>query len=283
MKIKILCVFVLFLLLAFNLNSGFAKMNAINQEESKTIWFCGQNWIIDSSDKQTIGPGDNFFSDSADSVWVDSDGWLHLKIHKEGNLRKWVCSSIHSVLPADYGIHRFYVIGDLAHLDKNVVLGLFLYREDQDHTDEGSEVDIEFSTWGLPKQLPSGEMVLPDNNMQYVLWKPWKGKDQPQIADISCYNIQTGPNQCSTHTLFWRPDNIQIDSCYGHLKYPKPENMMQRWLFRSTLLKQVLMPKQEDQFHIYLNLWLNEMVQLPSNKQEVEIRIKYDYEPFSQG
>lgn len=283
MKIRILCVLGLISIFFFVLNFGSAKDVYTNQEESKTIWFSGQNWIIDSSDNQTMGPGDNYFSDSEDTVWVDEDGWLHLKIRKEGKLRKWVCSSIHSELPADYGIHRFYVVGDLAHLDKNVVLGLFLYQKDPEHIDKGSEFDIEFSTWGLPKKSSTGEMLIPDDNMQYVLWNPWKGKEEPQIADMACYNILTGANQCTTHTLTWRPDTIQVNSCYGHLKYPKPENIMQHCLFQSTLQKQVIMPKQEDRLHIYLNLWLNEFVQFPSDKQEVEILIKYDYEPFSQG
>lgn len=249
----------------------------------KQIWFSGQSWIVESSDKSPRGPGANYFSASEETVFVDSDGWLHLKIRKEGKLKKWTCSSVRSVLPADYGIHRFYVVGDLSHLDKNVVLGLFLYRMDPEKKEEGGEVDIEFSTWGLPKTLPGGEIIPSPNNMQYVLWKPWKGTEEPLIADMSCYTIQTSPNQCSTHILSWKPDVLEFSSSYGHLKYPKPENMMQRWMVRSTLQNTIQMPKQEDRMNIILNLWLNENVPFPSDKKEVEILIKYDYEVFQQG
>lgn len=272
------------LLISFVTFNSSISSPAIGLEESeKQIWFSGQAWIAESSDKSPRGPGANYFSHTDETVWVDSEGWLHLKIHKEGKLKKWVCSSVRSVLPADYGVHRFYVQGDLAHLDKNVVLGLFLYRMDHEQIDKGGEVDIEFSTWGLPKTLANGEVLQPDNNMQYVVWKPWKGAENPQVADMACYTIQTSQNQCSTHTLIWKPDLLQFDSCYGHLKYPKPENLMQSWIARSTLQNPIQMPKQEERMHIILNLWLNENVPFPSNKQEVEILIKYDYEPFQQG
>jgi len=264
--------------------STLGSKTAVGLEDiEKQIWFSGQSWIAESSDKSPRGPGANYFSNSNDTVWVDNDGWLHLKIRKEGKLKKWVCSSVRSVLPADYGVHRFYVVGDLAHLDKNAVLGIFLYRMDHEQIDMGGEVDIEFSTWGLPKTLPGGEVIQPDNNMQYVVWKPWKGAENPQIADMDCYTIQTSQNQCSTHTLIWKPDLLQFDSCYGHLKYPKPENLMHSWIARSTLQNPIQMPKQEERMHIMFNLWLNENVPFPSNKQEIEILIKYDYEPFQQG
>lgn len=273
--VLMICLFVM-----VNTSFYFAKSLA---GDEKQIWFSGQSWIVESSGNYTRGPGDNFFSDSEETVWVDSDGWLHIKLHKEGKLKKWVCPSVRSVLPADYGVHRFYVVGDLAHLDKNVVLGMFLYRMDKEHVDEGGEVDIEFSTWGLPKTLPTGEIIPSANNMQYVLWKPWKGVEGPKIADMSCYNIQTSSAQCSTHTLIWRPDVIEFKSCYGHLKNPKPENIMQTWIVRSTLQNTIQMPKQEDRMYINLNLWLNENVTFPSDKKEVEILIKYDYEVFQQG
>lgn len=263
-------------------NTGYDSATGISDAE-KEVWFSGQNWIVESSGNYSRGPGANFFSNSNETVSVDDDGWLHLKIHKEGKLKKWVCSSVRSVLPADYGVHRFYVVGDVGNLDKNVVLGMFFYRMDTEHIDEGGEVDIEFSTWGFPKTLPGGEVVPSDNNMQYVVWKPWKGTENPTIADMSCYTVQTSPNQCSTHTLTWRPDLLEFKSCYGHLKNPKPENMMQSWIVRSTLQNTIQMPKQEDRMSIILNLWLNENVAFPSNKEEIEILIKYEYEPFQQG
>jgi hypothetical protein len=277
MRRKIELVLILSLIILFG--SGYSIQEGFADIE-KEIWFSGQKWIVESSLTSPRGPGANYFSDSSETVWVDGEGWLHLKIRKEGKLKKWACSSVRSVLPADYGIHRFYLVGDVGNLDKNVVLGLFLYRMDTEKRDEGGEVDIEFSTWGLPKALPGGEIVKPDNNMQYVLWKPWKGSEEPKIADMTCYNIQTSPNQCSTHTLIWKPDLIRLDSCYGHLKVPKPENMMQSCVFRSTLQNTIQMPRQEDHMNIILNLWLNENVPFPSDKKEVEIMVKYEFEPL---
>jgi hypothetical protein len=280
MRRRLVVALILSLIVLCSESYGSVKSLAIDE---KQVWFSGQNWIVESSDKSERGPGANYFSNTEETVWVDSDGWLHLTLHKEGKLKKWVCSSVRSLLPADYGTHRFYVVGDLAHLDKNVVLGLFLYKMDPEHKDEGAELDIEFSTWGLPKTLPNGNVVPSDNNMQYVLWNPWKGTEEPKISDMACYNVHTSLNQCSTHTMVWRPDVIQIDSCYGHLKFPKPENMMQTWVVRSSLKNTFIMPKQEDRMYINLNLWLNENVSFPSDKKEVEILIKYDYEPFQQG
>lgn len=252
----------------------------IKAEEERIIFFSGQEWVVESSSQSKVGPGDNYFSHSIDTVWTDEDGWLHLRIRKEEGLDKWVCSSVHSILPADYGFHRFYVVSDLEHLDRNVVLGLFFYRIDPQNPMDGSEFDIEFSSWGLPKKLPDGKIQAADNNMQYVLWKPWKSMDEPKIAAMSCHTIITGAGQCTTHTLKWMPDSLQFYSCYGHLKQPKPENMIHYWFIQSSLANPLLIPQKNDQMHIVLNLWMNQNVAFPSDQKEVEVLVKYEYESY---
>jgi hypothetical protein len=98
---------------------------------------------------------------------------------------------------------------------------------------------------------------------------------------MACFDIQTSPAQCSTHILTWRPDLIRIDSAYGHLRNPQPSNIMQSYIFRSTLQNPLLLPQQEHHMDIILNLWLNENAPFPSNKKEQEILIKYEFEPLS--
>jgi len=45
----------------------------------KIIHFSGRDWTVKSSE-EPVGPGPSFFSDSNESVWVDGNGFLHLKI-----------------------------------------------------------------------------------------------------------------------------------------------------------------------------------------------------------
>jgi hypothetical protein len=101
-----------------------------------------------------LGQGPNCWSDSEQSVWVDS-GQLHLKIREVNGT--WYCAEVYTKACTQYGMHRFYVIKDdplLDNLDKNVVAALFLYKDDQ------NEVGIEFAKWGVQD---------PDYNAQYVV------------------------------------------------------------------------------------------------------------------
>jgi hypothetical protein len=146
-----------------------------------TLEFTGRKWVVRD---WTGGPGgeDRQWSDSPSSVWVDANG-LHLKLRQESNI--WYSVEVDSLTPTDYGTHCFYVDGRVDLLDQNVVLGLFLYKDDQ------HEVDIEFARWGNLSSL----------NSQYVV--------QPSTAGgpgIYLFRFNTVLNGTySTHCFNWQP------------------------------------------------------------------------------
>ena len=95
----------------------------ITGKEERIIAFAGRQWVVKSG--CGLGPGPNCWSDSEQSVWVDENGWLHLKIREEDG--SWYSAEVYTQEPTHYGLHRFYMIGRLDNLDPNVVAAPFLY------------------------------------------------------------------------------------------------------------------------------------------------------------
>lgn len=109
------------------------------------ILFSGYIWDVRNSDLS--GPGPNYWSNNTENVWLDENGYLHLKItYTDG---KWVCPEVRTQT-LGYGTYTFYTASNIDALDKNVVLGLFAYKDDS------HEVDIEFSRWGIENYTNAG-------------------------------------------------------------------------------------------------------------------------------
>ena len=98
----------------------------------KTILFSGFTWYIKSGLGK--GPGGNNWHEH--NVYVDSSGYLHLRIIKIDGL--WYCAEIFSKDIAKSGNYTFYLASNVEKLDRNMVVGLFLYENDH------KEIDIEF-------------------------------------------------------------------------------------------------------------------------------------------
>jgi len=118
--------------------------------DSGVIEFAGYQWVVKSGYQR--GPGPNYWSDSEQSVWVDENGWLHLKIRKENGI--WTCAEVYTKEPTCYGLHHFYTIGRLDNMDPNVVFAPFLYKDDL------TEIDIEFSRWGEANSPSNAQYVV---------------------------------------------------------------------------------------------------------------------------
>src|SRR5438270_1778154 len=94
-----------------------------NSRAATTVQFSGYTWTIRNTGSSSEGPGPNIFSGS--NTWVDSNGWLHLKISKNATTGKWNCAEIYSTQSFGYGAYQWQVDGAIGSLDKNIVLGLF--------------------------------------------------------------------------------------------------------------------------------------------------------------
>ncbi|MBV8665582.1 MAG: glycoside hydrolase family 16 protein [Burkholderiaceae bacterium] len=216
-----------------------------SQPGASTINFSGYTFEVYSG---TSGPGPNTWS--SQNVWVDSNGYLHLKIANNGG--QWSTAQIYSDQTFSYGTFQFKIIGHPEALDKNVVLGLFTYTTPGAGPDGTNEIDIEFSTWG-------GQQVNAGN------WTVW-----PAVTGIanSTQSFDARANTgLSTHRFNWTQNQIVFQALSGLVD----DNTGQyaTWTFApaspSTQIPLGFFP-------LYMNLWLFKGL-APSNGQEVEIVI----------
>ena len=199
------------------------------------IVFAGHRWRVKDSGGERVGPGGNVFS--ADNVWVDADGHLHLIIRQRGSI--WTCAEVSTVEPLGTGRNTFRTIGRLDQLDPNVVLGLFLYNRDSPGTAH-DEIDIEFSRWGKPEGTPGSFAVYLDR------------EDNPKVEHFDIR--QTGKH--TSHAIATGPDRITFESWHGHGKSEESSLIhgahyqdYDRWLWQGGLAS-------TSRSRTHMNLWL---------------------------
>ena len=212
----------------------------------RTISFAGHNWAVKSGYN---GPGPNNFSDSADNVWVDGNGYLHLKITNQGG--QWDCAEIISVESFGHGTYVYTVDSRVDLLDQNIVLGLFTwdtYAPEYNYR----EIDFEFSRWKNPA----------NDIGQYVI-QPWNTAGNMYRFDFD----YAGQSNTTTHVMTWRPDGIYFKSYYGGFSLaPPPDDMIVDWHYTGSDN-----PPAGGE-NARMNLWLIDG-SAPSDGQEAEIVI----------
>ena len=212
------------------------------------IGFSGYNWLVKRTGSKKVGPGPNWFSDSEENVWVDSNG-LHLRITEEDG--KWTCAEVLTEEPFGYGTYVFEVQGDLNSLDPNVVLGLFIWDEFAPHY-TNREMDIEITRWGKPE----------NDNAQYVV-QPWNGPN-----NLFRFNFPSNDSNTMTMVLDWQQESVYFNSFYGDFSIPPSERqVIESWTYEGNSVPQ---PGKEN---VRINLWLDEGSE-PANGQEAEIVVK---------
>jgi hypothetical protein len=219
------------------------------------ISFAGYNWWV-KRHYERVGPGPNYFSDHQENVWVDTNGYLHLRIiQKDG---KWYCSEVIADSSFGYGTYIFTIQGRVDSLDENIVLGLFTWEDcvPQYHY---REIDIEFSRWGNPA----------NNNAQFVV-QPW---DTPGNMFRFNVDLAAHPN-VTTHIFTWSQDNINFRSYYGDFCIvPPTENIVSSWSYTGNNVPP------EGGENPRINFWLVNG-NAPNNGQDAEIVIKsFKYAP----
>jgi hypothetical protein len=216
----------------------FLKLNT----DARIINFAGRNWIVKSG---YGGPGPNYWSDSEHSVWIDENGWLHLKIREVDG--RWYCSEVYTEFPTQYGVHSFYVIGRLDSLDMNIIAAMFLYKDDS------NEVDIEFTKWGSQN---------PGYNSQYAI-QPWENPGNMVRFLMKLDGINT------THYFDWQPSEIKFKSIHEHYEHPPDSSyIIYDWQYIGDDN-----PTEERELKVHINFWLYQG-EPPTDKKEVEIIIK---------
>ncbi len=214
------------------------------------IAFADHVWAVKDHGNSTAGPGPNRFSDSTDSVWVDADGRLHMKIRRRKG--KWYAAEVINLCTLGYGTYRFHLDSPVDNLDPNVVLGLFTWSDQP--ADNHRELDIEFSRWSDPNNL----------NAQYVV--------QPYDQQGNMFRFfQTGAAQ-TTQILTWTPGVAQFESRVGHWTPNDPGPLYSSHPFNNGI------PASWDE-NPRINLWLFQG-RPPTDGKSVEVIInRFEFDP----
>ncbi len=190
----------------------------------QSINFGGYTWNVRSG---TGGPGPNYWSNSTENVWLDSNGYLHMKIRKVGQI--WYCSEVFTTHYTQYGDHRFVVECSLDSLDNNVVVGLFNYRDDT------HEIDIEFARWGVPGYAKFGSYTI----------QPYTVAGN---SESFAFTLET---TISTHSFNWQNNYIAFTSFQG-INF-SPTKLIKSWVYTGAYN-----PKDTDKLRTHINFWLFE-------------------------
>ncbi len=224
---------------------------AISVQARRIIRFAGVDWNVKNGGP--YGPGPNYWSDSPQSVWVDSLGRLHLKIRKENG--RWYCAEISTVQTTHYGEHRFLVDGFIDRMDKNIVLGLFVYADDQ------NEIDIEYSKWGYETKTDVGSYTV-----------------QPYSTIGNQYTFESPLDSSkTTHYFDWQPGYVMFASMHGYYYGAPPSDnyYIARWIYSGSDN-----PSDTRNLHTHINLWLNNG-EVPQDLSILEVIIKDVVQPLS--
>ena len=218
--------------------------------EPSALWkkdaltFSGFSWDVKTG---YYSPGENHWSEH--NVWVDDEDRLHLWLTNAGDA--WQCAEI-ATGTFGYGLYRFYLDGPVDLLDKNAVLGLFLYPGPQLPYRANAEIDIEFARWGQA-DAPIGNFTVTPTSWRFPL------------------AVQ---GELSTHQFLWLPDRVEFSSYHGHGE-PTEKTLLAHWVFRGD--DQASIPDTPLQLHI--NYWLFQGKAPAQNRQpEIVIR-KFIFQP----
>lgn len=247
------CVAVLFTL---GIQTPSAQLHNLSQEnESRTILFAGYEWNVKSAMDRKVGPGPNYFSDTRDNVWVDSQGRLHLKVTRRNG--KWFAAEVYMDESLGHGEYTYYVQGPIDQMDPNLVFAPFLYRN------ESQAINIEFAKWGNPLG-PSGNYVV----------------HQPDGSPSNTFGMDLN-GQFTTHKFLWTQNRVYFQSMHGHhLTPPNKSNLITVWTHPNRNTEVNTIPKGELKPHI--NLWMHRG-NPPINGSEFEMIIRdFDYRVYSE-
>jgi hypothetical protein len=156
---------------------------------SKTIHFSGYDWTVRASGSDRGGEP---LSYDPENVWVDSKGYLHLKMGARNG--RWYCAELYLMRALGFGTYRF-VVQEGSHLPPSAVVGLFTF--DEESLEEArSELDIELSQWGNAN----------GKNAQYVV--------QPFYVPENVVRFNA-PAGVLTHEFRWTSESASFRTARG--------------------------------------------------------------------
>lgn len=236
-----------------------------------TIDFSGFRWNIKVS-TSPAPPGNNFFSGSADNVFVDPQGFLHLRILQQN--KGWACVELSCDTTLSYGDFVLYPATKLDILDRNAVLSLDLgisHPLVENDPDPQPDCGVRFTKWGSKSAVnPLVYTVKPINSKNHIT-------HFPQFPFVM-------QGEYSTHIIKWREDHLTFVSYHDH-GYPTAWQA-ERWRFPALAKDSALVPTITPQSKIKIGLWLvpalpnpaipndQPLFNTPANNKMIEVLIK---------
>ncbi len=217
----------------------------------RVLSFSGRSWTVKAS-AGPVGPGPNYFADTSDDVWVDGNGYLHLRIMFTDGV--WHSSEVVGDDVLGYGTYTFTLGSRVDQLDINTVVGLFTWDTSAPEFNY-REIDIEFARWGD---------LLADNS-QYLV-QPWD-----TVGNTNRWETTLTGND-STHGFAWKPDRVEFSSFQGS----PPAAQIQSWTYAGPDVP----PEGTSSGNARINFWLTGG-NAPSDGQPAELVIKsFDFTPL---
>ena len=159
----------------------------------RALEWSGHRWRVGRADVP-VNPGRNYFSDSAENVFVDDAGRLHLRVVERDG--RFTCASVTLERSLGYGEYAFQLASRVDDLDPRIVAAGFTYESDT------REIDVEFSR----------AFIVPPENAQYVV--------QPILHPGNVRRFAAPPEAETTHRFVWRADAVEFASWRGWEPYP---------------------------------------------------------------
>jgi len=221
------------------------KTNVTNNSV-KTLSFAGYTWKVTDSQGDSIGPGPNIFDPN--NAWVDTHGFLHLKLAKDPTDGKFHSAEVALNQDLGYGTYQWSVEGDLGSLDKQVVFGMFNYSGNDGY----DEMDIEYSKWGVQNN---------NNMLNYTLY-PATGSAQSSVEVVYPFSLS---GTYTTQRFRRTSDSVTFKSLGGFHDDDTNLYASKTWTNPPNSISTLSMP-------VLMNLWCFHGIE-PANGYSVEIII----------
>ena len=230
---------------------------------AREITFSGRQWIVRDGRSTPSAPGSNYWNNSTDNVWVDANGYLHLKITHVGD--KWYCPEVKTKEKLGFGAYQFWLIGRIDVFDPHVAFGLFQFPTPDLGPSGTHEIDFEFSKWG----------VAGAPNTLYTVYPRQGTPGEIRVAGQEKWNFNlddSNPQPWTTHRYTRTATSIFFQSQYGH--YNDDTNLFHSWTYNAATDTYTNDPSDLnhslDAMPVHLNLWLFKGT--PAAEVEVIIR-----------
>jgi len=233
--------------------------------------FSGYVWDV-KHNEYAVGPGPNYFSRFYEDIFIDENGYLHMRIAEHDG--KWYATEIVGRDTLGYGTYTWVMQADLENIPENITVGLFTWNNESFYSDANSEVDIEFSKWGNPDLATT---------LHYSVQPVAFGPTYPERS----HNALTQPGDLigvTTHTFTWTDTLITWASYMGDVVDPSKQTAS--WSFNldnparikyenGNASVPIVIPGPAEATNARINFWILPWIDLkPTDGLEQEIVVR---------